>query len=63
VRLMPTLILSIACATAGCASKPGSYCLLTDPIRVAEQDLTCMTDETARAILRHNELWSALCSD
>lgn len=57
VTLTLTLILASGCATSG----RGSYCLIAQPIRVAEQDLPCMTDETARAILRHNEIWEALC--
>lgn len=61
MRWMQILILVSVCAMTGCASRPGSFCLISEAIYLHEEDLACMTDSTARAILRHNETMRTLC--
>ena len=51
-----------ACATAGpetVATNEGEFCLIAEPIYVSVEDE--LTGETARAILRHNEMGAEMC--
>ena len=57
----------IVCLTAalltGCAStgRVTNFCDLAAPVYISKQDQ--LTDETARQILTHNEIWQRVCKN
>jgi hypothetical protein len=50
-----TAVLLGGCATSGAVTSLG-YCEVSRPILVSKSDL--FTDDTARQILTHNEVWA-----
>lgn len=50
-------MLLTACATTGA----GDFCDIAEPIYVDDESLMCMTNETAKHIVAHNEIWLTLC--
>jgi hypothetical protein len=49
----------LMCSVTGCATGQGNYCLIAKPIYLDKADV--LTDQTAAAILTHDQTWAALC--
>lgn len=54
-------ILLIAISTSGCADVPKDSCIWDDLIPITKNDITVMSDTTARAIDKHNTDFEKNC--
>ncbi len=52
--------LTVSCALNGCATKPVPVCTWVKPILISRAELGCMTTDTKKQILTHNETWEAM---
>lgn len=48
-------------AIAGCTSPRGSFCAVSDPIRLSSQAIDAMSDDEVKDVLAHNRLGQRLC--
>lgn len=56
IRVLALCVLLTACQTAG-----GSFCDISDPIRLSSAQVEQLSDAEVTAILAHNQKGEALC--
>lgn len=54
-------ILIAALALAGCATAQGSFCEMSKPVRLTNEQIDQLTDDQARQLLAHNRKGQSLC--
>jgi len=64
---MKTLCLTALIVLSGCslvpAKPPNQVCVTTKPIRLTDDDINCMSADTARQNLNFNKTRKELCGD
>ncbi|BCG88499.1 hypothetical protein MesoLj113c_46090 [Mesorhizobium sp. 113-3-9] len=55
------LILVGLIALAGCTSPKGSFCAISEPVRLSETAIAAMSDTEVKAALTHNRTGQKLC--
>ena len=48
-------------AITGCQTTKGSFCQISDPIRLSAETVDRMSDQEVAAVLAHNEKQAKLC--
>lgn len=58
---MPKAALLLLLALSACTTTKGTFCSISEPIRLSPQAVDALTDAEARDVLAHNERGKALC--
>ncbi|RWN33511.1 MAG: hypothetical protein EOR95_15830 [Mesorhizobium sp.] len=55
------LLLAVLSGIAACTTTKGSFCQISDPIRLSSQAVDALSDAEVKAVLAHNRKMTALC--
>lgn len=55
------LTLALLIALAGCTTTKGSFCAISEPVRLSAAAIAAMSDAEVKAALTHNRTGQKLC--